>query len=317
MNKHKYPKEITDKIKETYRMANNGELKGHWLSDLADEINVHKTNISRWARRHDLTHNNRNNITYSGEAIRKEYKCCICGDTFIQLETEKRKTCGKKECIHKANSIQSKKSLDNRGGTVWTNKHPRGMLGKHHSENMRNNQSKRMVDRWKNMTKEDIKKQSKKTYKTAIKNGAYSKRGGYSRSNGGKRKDLNNVYFRSSWESNYARYLNLFKIEWEYEPKRFLFESIKRGIRSYAPDFRLPKENKWIEVKGWLDKQSKTKLKRFKKYYPDEFEKTIMVIEKNFSKTKDDLMKIGFKENQFEYYSEIKNKASGFIKEWE
>ena len=30
----------------------------------------------------------------------------------------------------------------------------------------------------------------------------------YTRGKGGKRKDLDNVYFRNSWEANYARFLN-------------------------------------------------------------------------------------------------------------
>ena len=99
----------------------------------------------------------------------------------------------------------------------------------------------------------------------------------FSHIKGGKRSDLENRYFRSRWEANYARYLNFLKeqgeiIDWEYEPDTFFFEGIKRGTREYTPDFKITENDGSIvyhEVKGWLDKKSKTKLKRMKKYYPD------------------------------------------------
>ena len=100
----------------------------------------------------------------------------------------------------------------------------------------------------------------------------------YSRTKGGKREDLGGLYVRSAWEANYARYLNwlLKKGEihkWEFEPDQFEFEAIKRGTRSYIPDFKVwetaDSEPYYVEVKGWMDARSKTKLKRMAKYYPD------------------------------------------------
>lgn len=90
--------------------------------------------------------------------------------------------------------------------------------------------------------------------------------------------DGKKIYFRSGWEMKYAKYLqflkenNLIK-EWEYEPKTFWFEKIKRGTRSYLPDFKvtnLDDSHYWVEVKGYLDSKSRTKIKRFSKYYPEE-----------------------------------------------
>lgn len=85
------------------------------------------------------------------------------------------------------------------------------------------------------------------------------------------------IYFRSRWEFNYACYLEWLKaqgniLEWEHEPETFWFEKIKRGVRSYLPDFRVTEKNgaqHYIEVKGWMDGRSKTKLKRMKKYHPE------------------------------------------------
>jgi len=92
----------------------------------------------------------------------------------------------------------------------------------------------------------------------------------------GKRADLNNQFFRSSWEANYARYLNMLIkqkviIKWEYEPDEFEFVKIKRGNRYYKPDFKVFYSDgsyEYHEVKGYYDKTSLTKLKRFRKYFP-------------------------------------------------
>jgi hypothetical protein len=93
----------------------------------------------------------------------------------------------------------------------------------------------------------------------------------------GRRADLGNAFFRSKMEANYARYLDLLKkmgavIDWSYEPETFWFEEIKRGIRSYKPDFRVlyqgEKSAVLVEIKGYMDAKSKTKIRRFRKYYP-------------------------------------------------
>jgi hypothetical protein len=76
-------------------------------------------------------------------------------------------------------------------------------------------------------------------------------------------------YFRSWWEVDYACYLNILRKykrikEWEYEPQTFWFEKIKRGTRSYLPDFRITDQDGsqyFVEVKGYMDAKSKTKLR--------------------------------------------------------
>lgn len=103
---------------------------------------------------------------------------------------------------------------------------------------------------------------------------------------GGKRADLDSIYFRCTWEANYARYLNQLEIEWRYEPKTFWFEGIKSGTVNYTPDFYLLDEDKIVEVKGQWDGKSKTKLRRFRKYYPEEFAKLIVVTSDIYSKSK-------------------------------
>lgn len=95
------------------------------------------------------------------------------------------------------------------------------------------------------------------------------------------------IYFKSGWEVNYAIFLEFLKQkcqikEWEYEPATFWFNSIKRGVRSYKPDFkitRLDGTHYWAEVKGYMDSRSFTKIKRFRKYYPEE---ELRIIEKQW-----------------------------------
>lgn len=83
-------------------------------------------------------------------------------------------------------------------------------------------------------------------------------------------------YFRSRAEYRYALYLQYLQDQaqiktWEHEHETFYFEEIKRGTRSYLPDFAIwPVEGDryFAEVKGWMNPKSATKLKRMAKYYP-------------------------------------------------
>lgn len=84
-------------------------------------------------------------------------------------------------------------------------------------------------------------------------------------------------FLKSGWETKYAEYLEILLktgaiLDWEYEPDTFWFEKIKRGVRSYTPDFKITHNDGTIEyheVKGWMDKKSQTKIKRMAIYHPD------------------------------------------------
>jgi len=129
---------------------------------------------------------------------------------------------------------------------------------------------------------------AKKMITTRDKNIKFNKGNPYSRTKSGKRADLDNKFFRSSWEANYARYLNHVGIKWEYEKKRFWFDAIKTGTRSYVPDFYLTDLDIWVEIKGWMDAQSKTRLKRFAKFYPKESKKLSLIQSPEYNKIKKD-----------------------------
>jgi molybdenum-dependent DNA-binding transcriptional regulator ModE len=84
----------------------------------------------------------------------------------------------------------------------------------------------------------------------------------------GRRADMGGQFFRSAWEANVARYLTFTGRQWQFEATTFWFLEIQRGVRSYTPDFFLPDEDMYIEVKGYMDARSRTKLNRMRIYYP-------------------------------------------------
>lgn len=158
------------------------------------------------------------------------------------------------------------------------NGHPRGMLGKTHSENARAKMSVAGQARSSRETEEQKSVRSLKMLKTKAANGTMARqrpettwKAGW-RPIGGQR-----CYFRSRWEANYARYLQFLVdkkqiIKWEHEPETFWFEDIKRGCRSYLPDFRVTELSGLViyhEVKGWMDDRSKTKINRMRIYHPN------------------------------------------------
>jgi len=68
-------------------------------------------------------------------------------------------------------------------------------------------------------------------------------------------------YFRSNWEVKVVKWLDDNNITWEYETKNCLFK-LSSG-RYYIIDFFLPELNKWIEVRGFWDKNSIKKCDEF------------------------------------------------------
>lgn len=151
----------------------------------------------------------------------------------------------------------------------------------------------------------------------------------YNRSKGGIRSDIG-IYVRSGWEANVCRYLIWLKQQrkikdWKYEVDTFEFP-IKRGGRFYTPDFKIIENDNSVaywEVKGYFDQPSKTKLKRFKKYYPEEFKNFIIVIWDPWSESKSAieamkfLDKLGVPPARIESYKEIDYKLGGLIPNWE
>jgi len=155
--------------------------------------------------------------------------------------------------------------------------HPKGFLGHKHSAESRAliaEKSNAWVatmtpDKWHDLTRKSTMTREKNGTLYPVRPNTSWKAGW--KEIGGKRK-----YFRSLWESNYARYLEWLKqkgqiAEWEHEPETFWFNGIKRGCVSYLPDFRVTElsgARVYHEVKGWMDARSITKIRRMAKYHP-------------------------------------------------
>ena len=158
--------------------------------------------------------------------------------------------------------------------------HPKGFAGGSHTVTAKETISQKSRDAWLvaktfNIGLMSEEQQQRRSDQATARMALSTGENAYSRAKGGRRADIGPMYFRSAWEANYARYLNWLlergEIDgWEYEPETFWFDAIKRGVRSYKPDFRISEKGKsyFVEVKGWMDPKSRTKLRRMKKYHP-------------------------------------------------
>ena len=249
---------FTDEDRAAIRLAYEGAGdKLFDLAALAHSLNRRKESVSREARKMGLT---------------------IKGRTLPNGRKDRSMFKGDERALSEHRSRKAKERLDRNG-------HPRGMAGKKHTDETKEKLGRISVERWQKMTQSEREAQTNKAVITRIKNGSGPpkvKRGTWAagwREIGDRR-----IYFRSRWEANYARYLDWLRArgdieEWEYEPVTFWFEKIRRGVRSYKPDFRVREKNGAVvfhEVKGWMDARSRTALKRMAKYYPEE---TVILIE--------------------------------------
>jgi hypothetical protein len=238
----KFSQKEKDKIKDVYT---NPDRKSGFLISLANDLNRPKTNISRYARSMGWTDKNTK------------------GMTELQLSAMR----------NKVYTDEDRKKISDRS-KKWhkENEHPRGFLGKKHTQ-----KTKDIV----RDTHLGVKQPNEAVWsmlKTKEKKGnLYPKRPHGSWKAGWETIGDRRIYFRSTWEKEYAHYLEFMvrtkQIKsWDFECKTFWFEKIKRGTRSYLPDFQITNLDgsiEYHEVKGWMDAKSKTKLKRMRKYYPE------------------------------------------------
>jgi hypothetical protein len=84
---------------------------------------------------------------------------------------------------------------------------------------------------------------------------------------GGFRADLGH-YVRSSWEADFARILRLKNINYVYEPITFTLKLDDGGVLHYTPDFFVPAQNTFYEVKGWMHELDEKKIALFQEQYP-------------------------------------------------
>ena len=304
-------------LKDAYKKR-DGTKNSTFIEDLAKELNKTKGAIRNKAYELKITKRDKYYTNKEIELLKKSYDKYSMNDLAQMLGRNesnifrKMKQLGLKKTHRVSNTINPKKThiyteeekqqMALRTQQMIQEKgHPRGFKGHHHTQEEKQTISIKAKNWWKQVDLSTLEKRKLKQRETKIKNNTLNpmknQSNPYSRTKSGKRADLNNTYFRSSWEANMARFYNYLGVEWQFEPKTFIFSNITRGSVSYTPDFYLPKEDKWVEVKGWMDGKSKTKLKRFKKQYPEEYKKLQIITEKE--------------------YNEIKRKVAPYIKNWE
>jgi hypothetical protein len=76
------------------------------------------------------------------------------------------------------------------------------------------------------------------------------------------------IQMRSKWEVAYAQYLDRQKVEWRYESKYFYVGPGEWNGERYVPDFYLPKQRKYIEIKGRMNAANAAKYEEFRRRYP-------------------------------------------------
>lgn len=173
-------------------------------------------------------------------------------------------------------------ALSEKRQRMWIDRpHPRGALGMKHTPEAKRAMAEATRRYFANATPEQLYEKGRKAAMTKVKRygtaGPVNVENPYTRTKGGKRADLGDMYFRSAWEANYARYLNWLLENkdiqaWEYEADTFIFEGYTRGAMTYRPDFKITENDGRVvyhEIKGWMDGPSKTRLKRMAKHYPE------------------------------------------------
>lgn len=81
------------------------------------------------------------------------------------------------------------------------------------------------------------------------------------------------IVFANESEKEFARILDFYKIEWQYEPKTFPLEFNNEGIAvlSFSPDFYLPDLDLFIELttlnQNLVTKKNK-KIRKLRELYP-------------------------------------------------
>lgn len=159
-----------------------------------------------------------------------------------------------------------------------TEQHKQKISQKHKGKTLTKEHKEKISEGYKNLSKEkkeEISKKisegnkgktySKESIEKMIKNRKDEKHP--FRGKAGKREDLNNQYFRSTWEANYARILKYLNVEYQFEPDIIWLKRPNGTEISYRPDFKVG--DLYIEIKGYWYGDAVEKMKMLKEQYPE------------------------------------------------
>ena len=157
--------------------------------------------------------------------------------------------------------------------------HPKGMLGKKHTS-----ETKEYISKWHRQNWAEHRDELLTPERLEAKSDCMAKQqadgvmGVRSRTYLRKCFINGNTYiFKSAWEANIALVLEYERLlgnidGWAYEATTFSFKYDGNGVRNYKPDFDIYRNGKTyhIEVKGWVDEKTKTKMALMQRYYPND-----------------------------------------------
>jgi hypothetical protein len=291
-----FKKKATDnQLVEAYKRLGNVWKVGDELGMCGQSVHERLQKLSaikdnHWTAREDeklceMYKLSNGNIELISKLIGRSYASIACRANELGITDIKRRT--REETKIKIGNITKER--------LKTTPHPKGMKGKKHTDITKKVLSEKSKEMWQDPQnrlnseayRQEVSDRMVKVRSQMPVTNAYSRcKHGYYDVDGKK------MFFRSSWEAMYANYLaQLLKMKiiaaWDYESTTFWFESIRRGVRSYTPDFRIAWQDgtvEYHEVKGWMDDKSKTKIKRMAKYYP--MVKLIVIDQKQFTALK-------------------------------
>jgi len=259
--RHKSPPWTEEEVAALRAAYSKGRTHPVDLGELAARLGRHKSNICRKARGLGLTLPSRRK--------KRLISLPMAGRTEQEFQEYRRKT-------------------GDRIRALWESRgHPRGMLGKHHTDETKRKIGVHFKAMWGDassaVNSPEYREKIAERMRLRHAQGEFVSSNTFSRCRRGFREDLQ-LYVRSSWEANYARYLNTLVASgvvtrWEYESRVFVFPSpVTGGVSSYRPDFLVFFSDgrvEWHEVKGWMTSNGKIALELMATHYPSETVKVI------------------------------------------
>ncbi len=125
--------------------------------------------------------------------------------------------------------------------------------------------------------------------------------------------------FRSGWERNFARWLVIKNLDWTFEefnyPMKINPDTNKwypRKPWGYLPDFLEVGSNTIWEVKGYFRAADRSKMRRFKKHYPEDFSRLKVCLSKSNKTAQKFYKKM---EIPFIYYEDIEKEYKSLCKQ--
>lgn len=275
---------VSDKILiEAYRIYGNIWMVGNKVGLSGQQVYSRLKKMNLIKSRNLWTEEDNNILKEKYVAYKLNNELDILAKEFgrtKQFICRKAKALGLTNPKEKVMSEKSRKKIsDNTKRYIKVNGHPKGFLGHTHNKDTRIKLSSASKKNWANpnsiVNSQDFRQRMSDNLHNMKMNGkisCFSIRGNHK-----VMIDNKEYTFKSSWEVEIAQRLqslvdNGYIREWKYESKHFNFDDMKRGIRSYCPDFEvrlLDGDCIYLEVKGWKMPKSMKRIDMFIERYPN------------------------------------------------